>query len=90
MVKGGKKCSRLSPKKSGGEAAESTDEVRHDQEWVRSTITQETLEEMLFEGILQDQVTVGWHPSVGEPFPTPDTNELVVFEALFHSWIWDS
>ena len=83
MAKGGKKHSRSSPKKSGREAAESTGEVRRDQEWVRSTITRETLEEMVFKGILQDQVTVGWHPAAGEPFPTPDTNELVVFEAYF-------
>ena len=30
----------------------STGEVRRDQEWIRSTITRETLEEILFEGIL--------------------------------------
>ena len=36
---------------------------------------------MVFEGILQDQVIAGWRPAVGEPFPTPDTNELVVSEA---------
>ena len=83
MVKGGKKHSRSSPKKSGREAAESTSEVRRDQKWVRSTISRETLEEMVFEGILQDQVTIGWRPATGEPFPTLDTNELVVFEAYF-------
>ena len=96
MVKGGKKHSRSSPKKSGREAAESTNEVHHDQEWVRSTITWETLEKMVFEGILQDQVTAGWRPATGEPFPTPDTNELVVFEAYFirgfgipvHPFLW--
>ena len=62
---------------------ESTGEVHRDQEWVRSTITRETLEEMVFKGILQDQVTIEWCPAAGEPFPTPDTNELVVFEAYF-------
>ena len=83
MAKGGKKCSRSSPKKSGREAAESTSEVHRDQQWGRSTITRETLEEMVFEGILEDQVTVGWRPAVGELFPTPDTNKLIVFEAYF-------
>ena len=83
MAKGVKKHSCSSPKKSGREVAESTGEVRHDQEWVRSTITRETLEKMVFEGILQDQVTAGWRPAAGEPFPTLDTNELVVFEAYF-------
>ena len=38
---------------------------------------------MVFEGILLDQVTVGWRPAADEPFPIPDTNELVVFEAYF-------
>jgi len=96
MAKGGKKRSHSSPKKSGREAAESTDEVRRDQEWVRSTITRETLEKMVFEGILQDQVTAGWRPAAGEPFPTSDTNELVVFNAYFvcgfgipaHPFLW--
>ena len=96
MAKGGKKHSRSSLKKSGREVAESTGEVRRDQEWVRSTITRETLEKMVFEGILQDQVTTGWRPAVGEPFPTPDTNKLVVFEAYFihgfgiptHPFLW--
>ena len=78
MAKGGKKRSRSSPKKSGREAAKSTGKVHRNQEWVRSTITQETLKKMVFEGILQDQVTAGWYPAAGEPFPTPDTNELVV------------
>ena len=93
MAKGGKKRSRSSPNKSGREATESTSEVRHDQEWVRSTITRETLEKMVFKGILQDQVTAGWRPAVGEPFPTPDTNKHVVFEAYFfsgstHPFLW--
>ena len=38
---------------------------------------------MVFEGILQDQVTAGWRPAAGEPFPTSDTNELVVFKSYF-------
>ena len=38
---------------------------------------------MVFESILQDQVTAGWRPAAGEPFLTPDTNELVVLEACF-------
>jgi len=44
MAKGGKKHSRSSPKKPGREVAESTDEVHHDQEWVKSTTTQKILE----------------------------------------------
>ena len=83
MTKGGKKRNRSSPKKLGREATESTSEVHRDQEWVRSTVARETLDEMVVEGVLQDQVTAGWRPTVGPPFPAPDTNELVVFEAYF-------
>ena len=38
---------------------------------------------MVFEGVLQDQVTARWRPVAGEPFLTPDTSELVVFVAYF-------
>lgn len=48
-----------------------------------STVTQENLEELVVEGVLQDRVTAGWRPAAGEPFPTPDTGELVVFESYF-------
>ena len=83
MAKGGKKCSRSSPKKPGREVAESIGKVRRDQEWVKSTTTQKILEGMVFEGVLHDQATTGWRPAAGEPFPTPDTSELVVFVAYF-------
>ena len=45
--------------------------------------TQKILEGMVFEGVLHDQATDGWCPTTGEPFPTPDTSELVVFMAYF-------
>jgi len=87
MAKGGKKHSRSSLKKSGREMVESTGEVRHDQK---------ILEGMVFEGILHNQVTIGWRPAVGEPFLTPDTSELIVFMAYFvrrfgipmHPFLW--
>ena len=83
MAKGGKKRGHSSPKKSGKDLAEGAGEIRRDLEWVRSTCTQESLEGMVIEGILPDQVTGGWHPAAGEAFPPPDTNELVMFEAYF-------
>ena len=51
---------------------------------------------MVFKGVLQDQATAGWCPAVGEPFPTPDTSELVVSVAYFvhgfgihaHPFLW--
>jgi hypothetical protein len=38
---------------------------------------------MVIEGTLLDQETDGWHPAAGEAFLTPNTNDLVVFEAYF-------
>jgi hypothetical protein len=83
MAKGEKKHSRLSPKRSGKDAAESADEICRDLESVRLTYTQQSLEGMVIEGILPNQVTGGWRRAAGEAFPTPDTNEPVVFEAYF-------
>ena len=34
-------------------------------------------------GVLPDRVTAGWWPAVGEPFPMPHTDEVVVFEDYF-------
>jgi len=45
--------------------------------------TQKILEGMVFEGVLHDQAIVEWCPTANEPFPTPDTSELVVFVAYF-------
>ena len=96
MAKGGKKRNHSSLKKPGREVAESTGEVRRDQEWVKSTTTQKILEGMVFKGVLHDQATIGWCPAAGEPFLTIDTSELVVFVAYFargfgipvHPFLW--
>ena len=45
--------------------------------------TQKILEGMVFEGVLHDQATVRWRPAASEPFPTPDTSELIVFMGYF-------
>ena len=34
-------------------------------------------------GVLPDRATAGWLPALGEPFPTPHTDEVVVFEDYF-------
>ena len=41
------------------------------------------LEGMVFEGVRHNQAITGWRLAVGELFPTPDTNELIVFMAYF-------
>ena len=38
---------------------------------------------MVTVGVLPDRVTDGWRPASGEPFPMPNTNEVVVFEDYF-------
>ena len=62
---------------------DSTGKVRCEQEWVKSMTTQKILEGMVFKGVLHDQATAGWCPAAGEPFPTPDTSEPVLFVAYF-------
>ena len=34
-------------------------------------------------GILPDRITTGWRPALGEPFPMPHTDGVVVFEDYF-------
>lgn len=62
---------------------ESAGQTRRDLEWVTSTITEEDLNGLVIEVILLDQETAGWRPAAGEPFSTPHTHELVVFEDYF-------
>ena len=52
-------------------------------EWVASTSIQEDLEELVFDGVLPDQVMAAWQPTVGERYPSPNDGELVVFEDFF-------
>ena len=58
--------------------------------------TQKILEGMVFEGVLHDQTIAEWCPTIGEPFSTPHTSELIVFVAYFvrgfgistHPFMW--
>ena len=55
----------LEPKKARGISVESAGGIHRDLEWVKSTCTQESLEGMVIEGTLSDQVTEGWRLAVG-------------------------
>jgi len=57
--------------------------VSHDKEWVLSLMRETKLNEMVEAGVLPDQVTAGWHPADGEPYPMPHTDDVVVFEYYF-------
>ena len=40
---------------------------------------------MVEAGVLPDRATAGWRPALGESFPMPHTDEVVVFEDYFWS-----
>ena len=74
--KGAVKLKKTSPKKASVEA-------RRDEEWVSSRTGEAELNRLVEAGILPDRATAGWRPALGESFPTPHTDEVVVFEDYF-------
>ncbi|CAN6209683.1 unnamed protein product [Urochloa humidicola] len=53
-------------------------------EWRTSETTQESLEKLVFDGVLPDAATAMWWAAAGEQSPTPTPlTELVVFDAMF-------
>ena len=70
------KPKKMSPKKASTEA-------RRDEEWVPLCTREAELNRLVEAGVLPDRVTAGWWPALGEPFPTPHTDEVVVFEDYF-------
>ena len=63
----------MNPKKAGAGAS-------HDEEWVPSRTGEAELDRLVEADILPDRITAGWRPASGEPFPMPNTDEVVVFE----------
>jgi len=82
MAKGMKR-SRTSPKKSEKGSMADASQARRDLEWISSTLTESNLNEMVMESIIPDREIGKWRSAMGEVFPTPDTHEIVVFEAHF-------
>ena len=66
----------VSPKKTSAEA-------RRDEEWMPSRTREAELNRLVEASILPDRVTARWWPALGEPFPMPHTDEVVVFEDYF-------
>ena len=52
--------------------------------WAASTVTVGVLLQMVADGVLPEKSIIGWRAAEGEPFPTPDTGEIVVFESFFY------
>ena len=67
---------RSSPKKVNAGA-------NRDEEWAPSHTGEMELERLVAVGVLPDRITAGWRPASGEPFPMPNTDEVVVFEDYF-------
>ena len=70
------KSKKTSPKKASAGA-------RRDEEWVPSRTGEAELNRLVEAGVLPDRATAGWRPALGEPFPMPYTDEVVVFEDYF-------
>ena len=71
----------MNPKKASPKKARAG--ASRDEEWVPSRMGEAELERLVEAGVLPDRVTAGWQPANGEPFPMPNTNEVVVFEDYF-------
>ena len=73
----------MAPKKGAAKLRKVATGASRDEEWVPSKTSVADLNRMVAAGILPDHLTTGWRPASGEPFPTPHTDEAVVFEDYF-------
>ena len=73
----------MAPKKGAVKPKKVATGASRDEEWVPSMMSVADLNKMVAVGVLPDRLTVGWRPASGEPFPTPHTDEAVVFEDYF-------
>ena len=71
------------PKKGATKPRKVTAGASRDKEWVPSKMGEAELNRMVMAGVLLDHVIAGWRPASGEPYPTPHTNEAIVFEDYF-------
>ena len=55
-------------------------DVNRAEEWVQSINDERALNNLVVLGILPNRVIDGWRPVVGENFPTPHSDELVVLK----------
>ena len=74
--KGGAKRKKTSPQKASAE-------VWRDEEWAPSISNDMALNNLVVHEVRSDRATMGWHPTAGENFPTPHSDELVVFKDYF-------
>ena len=73
----------MAPKKGAVKPKKAATGASHDEEWVPSKMGEAELTKMVVAGVLPDRVIAGWRLASGEPFPMPNTDEVVVFEDYF-------
>ena len=54
-------------------------EARRDEEWVPPCTGEAELNRLVEADVLPDCATAGWQLALDEPFPTPHTDEVVIF-----------
>ena len=73
----------MAPKKGAVKPKKVATGGSRDEEWVPSRTSAADLDKMVAAGVIPDRLTAGWRPASGEPFPTPHTDEAIVFEDYF-------
>ena len=73
----------MAPKRNRSGSRRAPREVNRAEEWVQSVSDERALNNLVVLRILPGRATSGWRPAVGENFPTPHSDELVVFEDYF-------
>ena len=73
----------MAPKKGAAKPKKVATGASRDEEWVPSKTSAAGLDRMVVAGVLPDRLTAGWRPAIGEPFPTPHTDDAIVFEDNF-------
>jgi len=73
----------MAPRKGATKPRKEAAGASRDEEWVPSKMGEAKLIRMVAAGVLPDRVTTGWWPAHSEPFPTPHTDEAIVFEDYF-------
>jgi hypothetical protein len=73
----------MAPKRSRGSSRAVARKINHEK-WARSINDEAALNALVVDDVLPDRAMIGWCPVFGEEFPTPRTDELVVFEDYFY------
>jgi hypothetical protein len=73
----------MAPKRSHRGSKKVARVINRNEEWVRSVSDETALNNLVVHGVLLDGATMGCRLAAGEDFPTPRSNELVVFKDYF-------